>query len=222
MRCVLLVVLTCIKIGLTYHCCVMRTWHRVLFIGSQRDDEAVSSGLGYVVHMLVLASKYLEVRSNSGTIMNAIEALIKQTWRRSSLLGCCAINCGFDFIPIFSRIFYEQRIEINHFLTLDCVTIQQVPLRYQLLFYASRSMIRDPVTVRNSYPYMRDPAVDVTAQPLYKKGVEPARFLIAMDWLRRDVDQLLSTRGVTYNPSHGLLQNILHLFSCELCPTMAS
>lgn len=111
--------------------------------GSQRDDEQISSALGYVVHLLLLASKYLEV-----------------------------------------------------------------PLRYQLLFYASRSIIRDPV--------QKDPKDQ--SLPLYRKDVEPERFKRAFQWLTKDVEQLLLSRRMKYEKNQGLLANLNKLFMEEMNP----
>ena len=54
----------------------------VLFIQSNprlfsaREDEQVAAALGYTVHLLLLASKYLEVRSQSSSAQNACDVLI--------------------------------------------------------------------------------------------------------------------------------------------------
>jgi hypothetical protein len=129
-----------------------------LHLDSTRDDEVVSTGLGYVVHLLLLVSKYLEV-----------------------------------------------------------------PLRYQLLFYASRSMIRDPIatTVPHNTAAVSSAAQAGVTLPLYRRGNERERFEQALQWLRADVEQLLQTRGVPYVPRQSLLYNINQLFNCELCPTVA-
>jgi len=111
---------------------------------SQKDDDQISTALGYVVHVLLLASKYLEV-----------------------------------------------------------------PLRYQLMFYASRSMIRDPVQANSS------------ALPLFRRGTERERFDRAIVWLKRDIEQLLLTRGIPYEPSRCILFNINKVFEHEMCPTLA-
>lgn len=113
--------------------------------GSQRDDEQISSALGYVVHLVLLASKYLEV-----------------------------------------------------------------PLRYQLLFYASRSIIRDPV--------QKDPKDQNL--PLYRKDVEPERFKRAFQWLSKDVEQLLLARQVKYERNRDLLANLSRLFLEEMSPSL--
>ena len=114
---------------------------------SVKDDEHVSAALGYVVHLTLLASKYLEV-----------------------------------------------------------------PLRYQMLFMGSRSFIRDPVLGATG-----------GTLPLFRRNVEKERFDRAVAWLRRDVEQLLQTRGVLYE--HGRDSNILYnlhqLFFCEMCPRLA-
>jgi len=110
---------------------------------SQRDDEQTSSALGYLVHLLLLASKYLEV-----------------------------------------------------------------PLRYQLLFFASRSMIRDPIQNNGM------------ALPLYRRGIERERFDCAIKWLQRNIEQLLQTRGIAYDGKRSMLYNLQLLFECEMCPTL--
>eukprot|EP01035_Chromulina_nebulosa_P017769 gene17769-23371_t len=111
---------------------------------NQRDDEQLSSGLGYIVHLLLLASKYLEI-----------------------------------------------------------------PLRYQLFYYASRSMIRDPITGIGQ------------ALPLYRKNNDRERFERAVIWLKKDIEQLLSSRGLNYDSKKDMLFNINQLFACQLCQGMA-
>lgn len=111
--------------------------------GSQRDDEQISSALGYVVHLVLLVSKYLEV-----------------------------------------------------------------PLRYQLLFYASRSIIRDPV--------QKDPKDQNL--PLYRKDVEPERFKRAFHWLSKDIEQLLLARQIKYERNRDILANLSRLFIEEMMP----
>lgn len=111
-----------------------------------KDEEQVASALGHVVHVVFMASKYLEV-----------------------------------------------------------------PLRYQLLFLGSRSLIRDPVL----------PATQDNTFPLFRKGTEKDRFDRALAWLRTDVDQLLCSRGAAYDPSKSLLQNLKTLFQCDQCAALA-
>eukprot|EP01039_Chlorochromonas_danica_P004336 gene4338-4757_t len=111
-----------------------------------KDEEQVASALGHVVHVVFMASKYLEV-----------------------------------------------------------------PLRYQLLFLGSRSLIRDPVL----------PTTQDNTFPLFRKGTEKDRFDRALAWLRTDVDQLLCSRGAAYDPSKPLLQNLKTLFHCDQCATLA-
>lgn len=116
-----------------------------------RNDEQVSTALGYVVHLLLLVSKYLEV-----------------------------------------------------------------PLRYQLLFFASRSLIKDPVAAPLSLGAGGGLQNGVVL-PLYRSGVDKQRFECALQWLRVDVEQLLQSRGAVFNPRLGLLFNIQQLFACESC-----
>lgn len=113
-------------------------------MNQQRDDELISSALGYVVHLLLLASKYLEI-----------------------------------------------------------------PLRYQLFFYASRSMIRDPVSGSGQ------------ALPLFRRGTEKERFDRALAWLKKDIEQLILTRGISYDANRDILYNLNQLFACELCSSLA-
>jgi hypothetical protein len=63
---------------------------------------------------------------------------------------------------------------------------KHIPLRYQLLFMASRSFIHDPV-VSNGMTL-----------PLFRRNVEKERFERAALWLRRAVEQLLLARGVGF------------------------
>jgi len=106
------------------------------------NDEQLSTVLGYIVHLMLLASKYLEV-----------------------------------------------------------------PLRYQLLFYASRSMIRDPLQAN---PLQQN-------LPLHRT-TEPERFKRAIVWLTKDVEQLLLTRSVPYEKNKDILYNLHMLFRTEMSP----
>lgn len=112
-------------------------------LNQQRDDDVVSAALGYVVHLVYLTSKYLDI-----------------------------------------------------------------PLRYQLFYYSSRSMIRDSVSGLNQ------------ALPLFRKNTEKERFDRALEWLRKDIEQVLQTRGILYEPTKDILQNLNKLFVCELCPSL--
>lgn len=86
----------------------------------------------------------------------------------------------------------------------------EVSLRFQLLFMGSRSLIRDPALV----------GLDNTF-PLFKKSIEKDRFERAIMWLRANVEQLLSTRGLVYDPAKPLLHNLRAIFDCEQCFDLA-
>ncbi len=74
----------------------------------------------------------------------------------------------------------------------------------------SRSLIRDAVGVSSTSAY-----------PLFKRGVEKDRFEKALIWLKVDIEQLLSTRGVVYDISQSMLYNLAQLFESEKCPKLA-
>lgn len=108
-----------------------------------KDEEALCTALGYLVHLLSLLSKYL-----------------------------------------------------------------QAPLRYQMLYFSSRSMMRD--------------AVSGISVPLYRKDIELARFRRAMVWLRRNVEQLLALRGLTFDKNCHVLAGVHRLFAEVLVGTPAA
>lgn len=114
-------------------------------LAAAKDEEAMASAMGYTVHMMLLASKYLEV-----------------------------------------------------------------PLRYQLLFMGSRSLVRDPVLAGQDNTF-----------PLFKKNIEKDRFERAVSWLRGNVEQLLCSRGLVYDPSKPLLHNLSTVFVCDACMKLA-
>ena len=60
------------------------------------------------------------------------------------------------------------------------------------------------------------------ALPLYKRGVERDRFERAMSWLIKNVEQIMSIRGVVYDRSKSILQNLSILFECDTCPKLAT
>ena len=66
-----------------------------------------------------------------------------------------------------------------------------VPLRYQLLYFSSRSLVKD--------------AVSGVSMPLYRKDMEAEKFKRAIVWLQRDIEQLLDTRGLVPSKGSSLL-----------------
>lgn len=85
----------------------------------------------------------------------------------------------------------------------------EVPMRYQILFLGSRSMIRDPLQG------------SAGTLPLFRRNVEKERFDRAIVWLKKDIEQLLLSRGYTYEPHKDILYNLHQLFQCEMCPKLA-
>eukprot|EP00903_Cladosiphon_okamuranus_P012891 g12037.t1 len=80
----------------------------------------------------------------------------------------------------------------------------QVPLRYQVIYNASRSAMRDNVTGAG------------VAYPLFRRGVEKERFDRGVYLLGRDVEQMLTARGVPAKRGAGqLLRNLERLMSIE-------
>eukprot|EP00752_Nemacystus_decipiens_P007780 g6948.t1 len=80
----------------------------------------------------------------------------------------------------------------------------KVPLRYQVIYNASRSAVRDNVTGAG------------VAYPLFRKGVEKERFDRGVYLLGRDVEQMLTARGVPAKRGAGqLLRNLERLMSIE-------
>eukprot|EP00753_Platysulcus_tardus_P006766 PLAT14553.1.p1 GENE.PLAT14553.1~~PLAT14553.1.p1 ORF type:complete len:427 (+),score=150.18 PLAT14553.1:5-1285(+) len=84
----------------------------------------------------------------------------------------------------------------------------QVPLRYSLLHAASRSSVRDEVLGHSGYP-------------LYWRGVERTKFDAAVTFLQRDVNQLLSHRGVPLLEGTRLLASLHRLMQHELMLSLA-
>ena len=120
-----------------------------------KEEEYIAAGLGYLVHLLMLLSKYLEI-----------------------------------------------------------------PLRYQLIYQGSRSMIRDPVSSSNVPGTMT--ASGGLVLPLYRRNVDRERFERGLVWLQRDVEQILACRGLNYDHKRDMLCNLQQLFVCEICPKLAT
>lgn len=108
-----------------------------------KDDETLSSGLGYLVHVILILSKYWEI-----------------------------------------------------------------PLRYQLLYHGSRCLVRDL-------------AASNTIFPLFRTYNDKERFDRGVFWLRIDLEQLLQTKGVAFDPSRSLLANLMQLAQCDMCSSLA-
>jgi len=108
-----------------------------------RDDEHLATVLGYIVHVVLLLSKY-----------------------------------------------------------------QQISLRYQLLYYSSRSMVRDPTAAGSTNQNL----------PLYRTNTEPERFRKAVLWLAKDIEQILMFKGQTYDRRKDLLFNLHQVFLSEMIP----
>ena len=97
---------------------------------------------------------------------------------------------------------------ISHVIVL-LAKYQQINLRYQLLYYSSRSMIRDPTANGGSIHQN---------MPLYRTNAEPEKFRKAIFWLEKNVEQILLTKGLNYDSSKNMLQNLHLLFRNELIP----
>jgi hypothetical protein len=70
---------------------------------------------------------------------------------------------------------------------------------------------------------IRDPTqINGLALPLYRKGVEKERFENGMKWLQRNIEQLINSRGLTYNSKKSMLYNINQLFECLICPKIVA
>jgi hypothetical protein len=106
----------------------------------QRDEEQLTTALGFLVHLLCLLSKYMEI-----------------------------------------------------------------PMRYQMLYFSSRSMVRDAVLGQS--------------MPLYRKDIEAPRFRRAVQWLGRNVAQLMSARGLVLDKQAHLLCEVHRLFTDLLTGT---
>jgi UV radiation resistance-associated gene protein len=98
---------------------------------------------------------------------------------------------------------------VVHVLVLAAKYLQ-IPLRYEVIYCSSRSMIRDAVVGSGR------------ALPLFKRGVERERFDRALLWLQKDVEQLMLLRGYVYDRKKSILGNLKQLFSCEMCPKLVS
>lgn len=83
----------------------------------------------------------------------------------------------------------------------------EISLRYPLLFHASRSWIRDPITG--------------TAMPLYKRGQDREKFENGFLWLQRDCQQVLASRNINYDKTRCVLGNVKKLFDCTICPSIS-
>ena len=88
--------------------------------------------------------------------------------------------------------------------------MMQITLRYEILYNASRSLIRDSV-VGNGTPF-----------PLYKRGADRERFDRALYWLVKDIEQVMFCRGHMYDTSKTMLGNLKSLFDCETCPRLTT
>ena len=73
-----------------------------------------------------------------------------------------------------------------------------VPLRYQPLYFSSRSLIKDAVTG--------------VSMPLYRKDIETEKFKKAILWLQRDIEQLLDKRSLIFDEKQNILAETQKLF----------
>lgn len=77
-----------------------------------------------------------------------------------------------------------------------------------MLFHGSRCLVRDL-------------AAPNAILPLFRSYNDKERFDRGVSWLRVDLEQLLQTRGVTFDPSRSLLANLVQLAQCDVCPSLA-
>ena len=84
----------------------------------------------------------------------------------------------------------------------------QIDLRYEVYYNSSRSMIKDSLMGKH------------VAAPLFKRGVERDKFDKALTWLARDIDQLMTIRGLQYDRTKCMLANLNTLFVHEINPKL--
>jgi hypothetical protein len=60
-----------------------------------------------------------------------------------------------------------------------------------------------------------------TAYQLFRRGVERERFDRAIILLHKNIDQLLQSRGISYDSRKSLLYNVHQLFDCQMCPKIS-
>lgn len=89
----------------------------------------------------------------------------------------------------------------------EVLCAMQVPLRYQLLYHGSRCLVRDLVA-------------STTIYPLFRSYNDKERFEKGVLWLRADVEQILGSKGLYYDPMRSLLANLSQIISCDICPAL--
>lgn len=57
--------------------------------------------------------------------------------------------------------------------------------------------------------------------PLFRKNIEKDRFDRAISWMKIDIEQLLTSRGKSYDQKRDILYNVANLFQCQNCPRLA-
>lgn len=85
----------------------------------------------------------------------------------------------------------------------------RIPLRYQLIYNASKSAVRDRVAVANP---------NGNIFPLYSKSQDMKKFDKACRCVEKNVEQILSARNVRYKEHSHVLENLSNLFEHEICP----
>lgn len=89
----------------------------------------------------------------------------------------------------------------------------ECPLRYQLLYYASRSMIKDCI----AFPSLSSTAAvsQGVILPLYRRGIERERFELAIQWVKCDIQQIMLCHQLSYNNDECMLANMYKFFTLE-------
>ena len=87
----------------------------------------------------------------------------------------------------------------------------RIPLRYQLIYNASKSAVRDRVALGAGNIF-----------PLYSKNQDSKKCERACRCVEKNVEQILSARNVPFKDRTHVLKNLSELFKHEICPQQIS
>ena len=89
----------------------------------------------------------------------------------------------------------------------------EFPLRYQILYYASRSMIRDCIAIPAIVSFSKSPFINGVVLPLYHQGVEKDRFDHGIIWLKCNIQQIMTNHHIPYYEHETILANMYRYFT---------
>ena len=150
------------------------------------NEELVSTAFGYCCNAIRLVAKSSSKAVSSLRRVSLLARLCRCRPARVAAAPCrCrrgAAAAASSMSPVCALIGLQPQAR-------PTARYLNVTLRYPIVHLSSKSLVTDPV---------RSPGLVPAEYPCYTRGADPKRTLVAMEYLKRNMEMLLASHGLRY------------------------